>query len=217
MTRTLNLDNTELNFLDAAGIVQIGDTSSNSTITIDNVDTTSSTFDLGIIGGQITVNNGLSSGGDVFLQSLTAEDIILNSIVRATGSGDTIVIATGDEVINNFGVGALDPDLGRFLIFAQSPDKITANGLTAAERFGQSFSSLASVSIPGVNNNFVYAIMIDSPVADIREPDPYKAEEDVKEIIDKKFIQDSKEGENAVGCLANYGDQDGTCIIAGSN
>lgn len=75
----------------------------------------------------LTSTNGLTlpsiSAASIFARTTgAAGDITLNGMLTASGAGNAIVLASGDDFINNAGAAALSAPAGRWLIYSTSPE-----------------------------------------------------------------------------------------------
>lgn len=153
-----NVDDTELALLQSGGTVRFGQTGGTGAVTIDSMDVSAGAYATEIIGGAFTINGGLTGGGTVFLQSSGAgNDFTLNGPVTAVGGGNSLIIDTEGEFINNAGAGALVPGAGRWLVYANSFEGSAPGGLSGTQIFEATYDTDLPGTIPGPDNTFIFA------------------------------------------------------------
>jgi filamentous hemagglutinin family protein len=224
-TLALNITDADLSRINTTGKVTIGDTANTTgTILVDSVDLTSKNYDLEIIGGAITVNDGLQGGGAIFLQTKDSNDIVVNSAIEAKGSGNSLVISADGDFINNFGVVALNADMGRWIVYSQSSETINKDGLTAAELFENDIQSLAPDSVQGTIDTIIYKNSQNISAKPLKAPNSVTtvlsqttSNSDV--LNDETTVTKAKKKKKSKNsfCLASAGSVDGACIMQGSN
>ncbi|MGH7383332.1 MAG: beta strand repeat-containing protein, partial [Candidatus Methylomirabilales bacterium] len=98
---------------------------------------------------------GASSVGTLTAQTL-AGNLTLNGVITASGSGDSIVLASAGNFVNNAGAGALNPGAGRWLVWSTDPALDTRGGLVY--NFKQYNATYGVTTVLGSNNGFLYTI-----------------------------------------------------------
>jgi filamentous hemagglutinin family protein len=88
-------------------------------------------------------------------QTLTG-NITVNGALTATGAGDSLVLASGGNFINNVGAGALNPGAGRWLVWSTNPALDTRGGLAYA--FKQYNAVFGATTVAGAGNGFLYTL-----------------------------------------------------------
>jgi filamentous hemagglutinin family protein len=86
--------------------------------------------------------------------------LTLNSLANliASGSGDSLVLATGVNFVNNAGVGSLSASAGRWLVYSTAPALDTRGGLVYDfKQYALSYSG-TSYAGPGSGNGFIYSV-----------------------------------------------------------
>lgn len=126
-------------------------------VSIDNVDTSARAYNLAVHGGEITVDNGLTGGGTIFLNARNGQDILLNSTITAVGAGNSLVLNATGDFFNTAGAAALVPGAGRYLVYAANSAIALKDSLPGADIFSQTYGSLAPAAVPGVGNTFIFA------------------------------------------------------------
>lgn len=191
----LNLSSAELAMIstNVQTLVIGSSTAGTGAVSIDNVDVSAGGYDLEVHGGEITVDNGLTGGGAVFLNARDNSDIIVNDMITAAGAGNSLVLNATGNFINNLGIGALDPGAGRFVVYSADFDTVVDGGLSGDEIFDETYATLAPAAVPGVNDTFVFAtaaIVPPPPPPPVPGPDPAPdvapvtiPEEDLADII----------------------------------
>ena len=216
----LNLTDTDLSNINMTGSATIGDTANTAgTILIDSVDVEAQAYDLAITGGQITINNGLKGGGSILLQAQDTKDIIVNSAIEAKGGGNSLILSADGDFINNFGVGALDADTGRWIVYSQSSETINKTGLIATQIFQKDIQSLAPASVPGTLDTIIY-----KNTQEVSAPSA-TASDNVITVLSQgtsnsysldggvDVSAEQKEKPSGSTCLANVDSVNGSCII----
>lgn len=151
----LNLDDAELSYLQAGGLLTIGKQSTGTgNLTVNSAAFTS---DVALYGGS-TILNGLSSTGEILVASQGAgNDITLTHDVVSSAAGDAIILASADDFFNNAAsagnaLRATNVN-GRWLVYSERMDQNTRNGLMPhASEFGVSYPAVAA----GAGNRFLY-------------------------------------------------------------
>ncbi|RDI37988.1 two-partner secretion domain-containing protein, partial [Aquicella lusitana] len=116
--------------------------------------TASSTLTVASLTDDISTVNGITAPGGVTLRS-TSNGIVLNAPVTANVSGDAIVLAA-QTFTNNAGSSALNPGVGRFLVWSGNPANDNRGGL--AYNFKQYNAIFGSSTVLGSGNGFLYII-----------------------------------------------------------
>ena len=111
------------------------------------------------------------SAGDIRLRDITANsilarnannsgDVVLESgaLTSNAGSGDSLILASKRNIINNAGVGALQPSgSGRWLLYSTDPAADTLAGLSPSfTRYGCLYGSTCPAL--GIGNGLLYSI-----------------------------------------------------------
>ncbi len=120
----------------------------------------------GITGGDLLVsNNGINP----------ASNLVLNGPLSVTGAGDSLVLASKGDFINNSGAAALNPGAGRFVVYSTDPASNTLGGLTGEPWYNAGYPTDPPASIPAgttpETGRFVYAI---APILTITADDQLK-------------------------------------------
>ncbi len=116
--------------------------------------------------GNVTLNAPggavqLTSGGAMTLGGITAAsilarttdaaaDITLGDALSATGAGDAIILASGDDFINNAGASALSATTGRWLIYSQ---RAADNTLGSLSGFSSQYSCVYGACVVTAGGN----------------------------------------------------------------
>ena len=149
----------ELAMLNAGDRLVIGNNGSGTGgVLIDNINVSGGGYDLEVHGGEITVSNGLTAAGSIFLNAQDSNDLILNSVVTSQNSGDSLVLSASRNFLNNYGAGALDPGTGRFIVYAHNPVTSDFGGLAGLQILGHNIETLPSSSVSENGDVFVYAL-----------------------------------------------------------
>ena len=85
-----------------------------------------------------------------------AGDVTVNGVLTATGGGDSLVLASGGNFINNAGAAALNPGAGRRLVWSTNPALDVRGGL--AYSFKQYGATYGTTTVAGAGNGFLYAV-----------------------------------------------------------
>lgn len=153
-TGGLDIDDTELSYLQPGGLLTIG-TATTGTQTI-TTDTAAFNSDVALYGGQLILG-GLSSTGTVFARSQGAgNDITLSGTVSSSAAGDAITLVSADDFFNNAGAGALSASNagGRWLVYSERMDQNTRGGLMPdAVEFNVAYPAAPA----GAGNRFLYS------------------------------------------------------------
>ncbi|CAN7228693.1 two-partner secretion domain-containing protein [Polaromonas sp. LjRoot131] len=113
-----------------------------------------------------TVNTaGLTASGKVLVRTTgAASDLTLaNSVTSGSAANDSLVLAAGQNFVNNAGAGALNPGAGRFLVYSTDPTASNLGGLVSTgNAFGRTYAANAPshgsmTSLTG--NRFVYSFV----------------------------------------------------------
>lgn len=92
----------------------------------------------------------------------TSGDITLNEDIVASASGNAIVVAAGEDFINNAGTNALQPGTGRWLIYSTSPNgtpTFALGGLTpSAKRYNRTYTGYGPASVTETGNVLLFAV-----------------------------------------------------------
>ncbi|MDP2136430.1 MAG: MBG domain-containing protein [Candidatus Didemnitutus sp.] len=86
----------------------------------------------------------------------------MNNAVTANGAGDALILAAGQNFVNNSGSTALNAGSGRWLVYSTSPAGSTENGLTAAagstspRLYNKTFAGNAPATI-AAGNHLIYS------------------------------------------------------------
>ena len=152
---TLHLTNSttgNINYISSIG--------SGNTLTVDGSNSTAGgTFavtentgnlKVGVLGGA----NGVQSDGKMTLRAVHG-DIILDKTATMTSGGDTIILASGRNFVNNVGSSALNPGAGRWLVYSSDPANDTRGGLSYDfKQYNTAFGG----DISGSGNGFIYTV-----------------------------------------------------------
>ncbi len=125
---------------------------------------------------------GASSATSLRAQTLGG-DLTLNGAVTATGGGNSIVLASAANFVNNVGAGALIvPVGGRWVVYSANPAGNTFNGLASGNQavWGASFAGLppTSPSMPG-GNRYVFSTQ---PTVTLTSTDAAKVYGDLADV-----------------------------------
>ena len=125
---------------------------------------------------------GASTAGTLQAQTLGG-DLTLNGAVAATGGGNSIVLASSANFVNNVGAGALIvPVGGRWIVYSANPAGNTFNGLASGNQavWGASFAGLppTSPSMPG-GNRYVFG---QQPTVTLTSTDAAKVYGDLADV-----------------------------------
>jgi len=154
---TLNLSDVELAQFSVGGDLTIG-SGTTGAVHIDSVDFTGITANtVNLFGDDFTIDGALAV--DAALNLIAQGDMTLNGSVSANGAGNSIVMA-GSTFINNGGAGALNPGLGRWLIYSADPGANTLGGLSGDfKRYNKTYAGYAPASVTETDDGFLYSIV----------------------------------------------------------
>jgi filamentous hemagglutinin family protein len=98
--------------------------------------------------------------GLILIENLGTGGVILDGVLATPGAlGTTIVVAAPNgNFTNAYGVGAIDPGLGRFLIYTPSPASNTYNGVVADPYYNTIYNPATPTSVSGGGNRFAYSL-----------------------------------------------------------
>ncbi len=105
--------------------------------------------------GSLAISGVGAAGGGTATITATGT-ITLNGAVSATGAGDSIVLASGGNFVNNAGASALSPGSGRWLVYSANPTLDTLGGL--ASNFKQYNATYGVTSVLGTGNGLLYSL-----------------------------------------------------------
>ena len=101
-------------------------------------------------GASVSVANLGSAGGD----------LTLNGVVTASGGGNSLVLATGGDFVNDAGANALNPGAGRYLVYSASPLTNTLDGLSDTTHFfGQTYGLNGPGTQAATGNEYLYSVV----------------------------------------------------------
>jgi hypothetical protein len=81
----------------------------------------------------------------------------VNNSVTATDAGNSLVLASGRNFINNYGAAALDAGAGRWLVYSADPLANTKNGLSEDFKlYNKTIGGYAPGSVTESDNGFLY-------------------------------------------------------------
>jgi hypothetical protein len=127
------------------------------------------TLQLAVNGGGSTVTQtagltagslGIQAAGSLQLRTLSG-DLTLNQAVTANAvTGNSLVLASGGNFINNAGAGALTTaGTARFLIYSADPAANTLGGIAApAKLYNRTFAGTPPAAVPGTQSTLLYSI-----------------------------------------------------------
>jgi autotransporter-associated beta strand protein len=103
-----------------------------------------------------TLALGASSVGTLTARTLSG-DLTLNGAISATGAGESIVLVSAQDFVNNAGAGALTvPGAGRWLVYSTDPANDARGGLVYDfKHYGLSYTG--PYGGPGTGNGFIYS------------------------------------------------------------
>ena len=78
--------------------------------------------------GAMDIHSGVTFADPVLFQTGSGHDITLSGGLASTAAGDSFVLASGGNFINDAGASAIDPGAGRFLIYSADPSLNTLAG-----------------------------------------------------------------------------------------
>lgn len=102
-----------------------------------------------VTGGTFTALNAAASNGDIVLAS--------GASLTATGVGNAVVLAAGDQFINNAGTTPIATPNGRFMIYSQNWGNDTRGGILASNLYSRTYGANPPASISQASNLFIYA------------------------------------------------------------
>jgi hypothetical protein len=155
---------------------------------------------------------GTSSVGTLTAQTM-AGDLVLNGAITASGGGDSIVLASAQDLVNNVGAGVLNPGAGRWLVYSTSPAGSTENGLTGAA--GSAMPRLynrtiagnppGSISEPG--NHLIYSATPNLTVTSENKSKVYGADDPAQTYVAMGYVSDDGVTDTAVtaGLTGSFG------------
>lgn len=202
----LDISSAEFSTFSVGDTLTVGSTSGTGTVNIDNVDLTGGGYDLTVYGGATTVDNGLINDGGILLAANGNQNIVLNNAIISSAAGDAITLNATGNFINNFGGGALNPGVGRFLVYTNSTDNAVLGGLTGQQIFGETFVTLSPLAVGGGVDSFIFAQTDDIPIRDEILIDPI-----IPSVDDTVFTVDDfidEERQNTDGVLLGFNNDD---------
>ncbi|PIR31886.1 MAG: hypothetical protein COV36_06285, partial [Alphaproteobacteria bacterium CG11_big_fil_rev_8_21_14_0_20_44_7] len=106
------------------------------------------------------LNLGTVSGDSISIQTTAADaDITLNGTVTATDAGNSLVLASGRNFINNVDANVLDAGAGRWLVYSATPANNTKGGLTSDFKlYNKTYAGYAPASVAESNDGFLYSV-----------------------------------------------------------
>jgi filamentous hemagglutinin family protein len=110
--------------------------------------------------GTVAGTTGVTSSGAVQLRTTGASaDIVLNSPIASSASGDAVVLASSRNFTNNAGSGAvvLTGAAARFLAYSADWDADTRGGLSAGSLYARGFASTPAAAVTQTGSHFLYA------------------------------------------------------------
>lgn len=155
----LDLSTLELAMISTGNSLILGDSGTGlGNVLVDNVNVVGGGYNLEVYGGEITVENGLTGAGSILLSSRDGNNINVNSVITAGGAGNSLIVNATGDFINTYGLGALDPSAGRYIIYSANQNTINLGGLTGDVILNETIQTRAPASIAGTNNTIVYAL-----------------------------------------------------------
>jgi hypothetical protein len=130
-----------------------------------SIDTGTAAVDLRIVAGDDKTEfaSGAMTLADITGSTITAlnegldgGDVILNGTLTASAGGDSVVVGGTGNFVNNTGAAAIDPGLGRYLIYSTNPTLDTDGGLGATPVYNTSFGAEPTASFTG--DRFLFSI-----------------------------------------------------------
>jgi hypothetical protein len=91
---------------------------------------------------------------NIFARSTTG-DLTLNGVQTATGGGDSVVLVAKQNFVNNAGAAAINPGVGRWLVYSTDPTSDIRSGLIA--NFKQ-YNATYGDTLLGTGNGFVHTV-----------------------------------------------------------
>jgi len=151
----LNLSNASLALFDAtAGRVNIGYSDSTAALFADNVDVGASGYDLALFGGDIAIQNGFVTGGELLVQANTGNITVNNGQVSAVGQ--SVFDVQQGSFRTNQGADIWNVTGGNYILYADSIFSSDVQPLNGFAQFVYGADSTSrSPSSLGTGSNFV--------------------------------------------------------------
>jgi hypothetical protein len=92
----------------------------------------------------------------VFETGSTGNIILDNTLTSSVGSGNSLVLASGQNFINNVGATAINPGGGRWLVYSTNPASDTINSLSNNFRRFSCVYGGSCPAFPAAGNGFLY-------------------------------------------------------------
>ncbi|MCC6608242.1 MAG: autotransporter-associated beta strand repeat-containing protein, partial [Burkholderiales bacterium] len=115
-------------------------------------------------GGAVSIvdQNAMALGAsnvDSLRARTLAGNLTLNGAVSATGGGNSIVLASGGNFVNNAGPAALNPGAGRWIVYSTDPAANTFGGLASGNQaiWNATFAGSPPGTIPA-GNRYVFSM-----------------------------------------------------------
>ena len=168
----LNLTAADFAFFDAvAGRVNVGSDDNTGTVFVDNFDITGETYDFGLYGGAIDIQNGLSVGGELLARATTGNIGVFDGQVNAFGQSVFDVQQGGFKT--NQGTNIWNVTGGNYILYTDNVFNSDIASLEPLADFinGQNSISLPPATIGTVTDTVVLRQDLDTAIGSIAAPD----------------------------------------------
>ncbi len=110
-------------------------------------------------GSGYIVFDDVTSAPDIYARTYAAGDIVLNSTVTTTGTGNSLIFVADGSFINNVDQNVLSTPNGRWLVYSTSPLSDIKNGLESDFKFyGRTYAAYPESSFASMSGNgFIYS------------------------------------------------------------
>jgi len=93
----------------------------------------------------------------IFMTGSTGNIILDNTLTSSVGSGTSLILASGQNFVNNVGAAAINPGGGRWLSYSTNPASDTINSLSDNFRRFSCVDGGACPAFPAAGNGFLYS------------------------------------------------------------
>lgn len=162
---TLQFGNAFINLIDrntvSPSAIAFGNpTAANNAVTINNWDLSSYNLPLEVYGGTLVTNSINTGSGSLLLRALTGNLTINNgAVLTSSASGNAIVLAAGQDFINNAAIDtALSASNGRWLVYSSNPATTTEGFSAYTKRYNRTFAGNSPASITENGNVMLYSV-----------------------------------------------------------
>lgn len=116
-----------------------------------------------------TLNLGQFSAQNIYVETQGASDVVLHNTLSAQAAGNSLVLNTGRNFVNNHDAAALDAGAGRWLVYSADPAANTLGGVTADfKRYNKTYAGYAPAAVAEDGAGLFYSI---APVVTVTAKD----------------------------------------------